>query len=86
MSTEDSNKVDQGRRTALKAAGGIALATMLPAPRIHAAGGNTIKIGYVSPQTGPLAVFGASRTTSSLQGSPRRHRRRHRDRRHDFTP
>ncbi len=57
MSTEDSNKVDQGRRTALKAAGGIALATMLPAPRIHAAGGNTIKIGYVSPQTGPLAVF-----------------------------
>ncbi len=57
MSTEDSNKVDQGRRTALKAAGGIALATMLPAPRVHAAGGNTIKIGYVSPQTGPLAVF-----------------------------
>lgn len=57
MSTEDSNKVDQGRRTALKAAGGIALATMLPAPRIHAAAGNTIKIGYVSPQTGPLAVF-----------------------------
>jgi branched-chain amino acid transport system substrate-binding protein len=57
MSTEDPNKVDQGRRTALKTAGGIALATMLPAPRIHAAGGNTIKIGYVSPQTGPLAVF-----------------------------
>jgi branched-chain amino acid transport system substrate-binding protein len=57
MSTEDSNKIDQGRRTALKTAGGIALATLLPAPRIHAAGGNTIKIGYVSPQTGPLAVF-----------------------------
>lgn len=57
MSTEDSNKVDQGRRTALKTAGGIALATLLPAPRIHAAAGNTIKIGYVSPQTGPLAVF-----------------------------
>lgn len=57
MSTEDSNKVDQGRRTALKTAGGIALATLLPAPRIYAAAGNTIKIGYVSPQTGPLAVF-----------------------------
>ncbi len=57
MSTKDSDKVDQGRRATLKAAGGIALTTLLPAPRIHAAGGSTIKIGYVSPQTGPLAVF-----------------------------
>ena len=57
MSTNDTKRVDLGRRSALKTAGGLALATVLPASTVHAAGGNTIKIGYVSPQTGPLAVF-----------------------------
>jgi branched-chain amino acid transport system substrate-binding protein len=52
-----ADAVDHGRRSVLKAAGGIALAAALPAPWVHAAN-NTIKIGYVSPQTGPLAVFG----------------------------
>ena len=50
-----SETIFRGRRDLLKAAGGLALASILPAAR--AAGGNTIKIGYVSPQTGPLAVF-----------------------------
>lgn len=36
--------------------GGAALASTLPAPFVRAAG--PIKIGYVSPQTGPLAPFG----------------------------
>lgn len=53
----DHPEVDFGRRSALKTAGGIALASMLPSPFANAASGNTIKIGYVSPQTGPLAVF-----------------------------
>ena len=53
----DASGVDLGRRSVLKAAGGIVLASALPAPWVHAAG-NVIKIGYVSPQTGPLAVFG----------------------------
>ncbi|MBI3153936.1 MAG: ABC transporter substrate-binding protein [Burkholderiales bacterium] len=35
--------------------GGIALASMLPAPWVRAA--SAVRIGYVSPQTGPLAVF-----------------------------
>ena len=41
------------RRTVIKT---IAAGTLLQAPWVHAAG-NTIKIGYVSPQTGPLAIF-----------------------------
>lgn len=46
------------RRNAIKAIGGLAAGSLLPAAtRVHAATGNTIKIGYVSPQTGPLAVF-----------------------------
>ncbi|MBI4984075.1 MAG: ABC transporter substrate-binding protein [Rhodocyclales bacterium] len=56
--SKDKQDVDPGRRSVLKSAGGIALASLLPAPFVHAAAGNTIKIGYVSPQTGPLAVFG----------------------------
>jgi len=46
-----------GRRQALKALGGGAAAAvgMLYAPWVHA--NTTIKIGYVAPQTGPLAVF-----------------------------
>jgi branched-chain amino acid transport system substrate-binding protein len=46
-----------GRRDALKALGGSAAAAagVLHAPWVHAA--DTFKIGYVAPQTGPLAVF-----------------------------
>lgn len=47
--------VDAGRRTTIKTLGGIAVASLFPAPWVHAA--STLKIGYVSPQTGPLAVF-----------------------------
>ncbi|MCR6628697.1 MAG: ABC transporter substrate-binding protein [Magnetospirillum sp.] len=46
------------RRTLLKAGGGLAaagLASALPAPYVHAA--RSFKIGFVSPRTGPLAVF-----------------------------
>jgi len=47
------------RRQLLKAAPAAALAgaATLHAPWVHAQSGNTIKIGYVSPQTGPLAAF-----------------------------
>lgn len=55
--TKHGENVDQTRRSSLRTAGGIALAAALPAPYVRAAGGNTLKIGYVSPQTGPLAVF-----------------------------
>lgn len=44
-----------GRRRAITTMGGIALASMLPAPWVRAA--SSVRIGYVSPQTGPLAVF-----------------------------
>ncbi len=46
-----------GRRRALRTIGGTAAAAagMLHAPWVHAA--STFKIGYVAPQTGPLAVF-----------------------------
>jgi branched-chain amino acid transport system substrate-binding protein len=43
------------RRTVLKAAGAAALASSLPFPAIAAE--RPIKLGYVSPQTGPLAPF-----------------------------
>ena len=52
------HSIDQtpvGRRRAIKTLGGVALASLLPAPWVRAA--STVKIGYVSPQTGPLAVF-----------------------------
>jgi branched-chain amino acid transport system substrate-binding protein len=54
---KDKQGMDTGRRSVLKAAGGLALASMFPMSFARAASGNTIKIGYVSPQTGPLAVF-----------------------------
>lgn len=41
------------RRNVIKT---LAATPLLQAPWVHAAG-NTIKIGYVSPQTGPLAIF-----------------------------
>ena len=44
------------RRTLLKSGAAFA-ATSLAAPWVRAAGGSTFKIGYVSPQTGPLAAF-----------------------------
>ncbi len=47
------------RRTILKyggSAAAVVAASTLPAPFVHAA--KTVKIGFVSPQTGPLAPFG----------------------------
>lgn len=44
------------RRQVLRAAGAVALGGM--APMALAQSGKTIRIGYVSPQTGPLAGFG----------------------------
>jgi branched-chain amino acid transport system substrate-binding protein len=46
-------EINAGRRTAIKT---LAAGALLQAPWVHAAN-NTIKIGYISPQTGPLAVF-----------------------------
>ena len=49
-----------GRRRALKYGGGVlaaAAASGLPAPAVHAAT-RPVKIGFVSPQSGPLAAFG----------------------------
>jgi len=43
------------RRSTLKKLGGLGAAAMLPFPAAHAA--SSLKIGFVSPQTGPLAVF-----------------------------
>lgn len=45
------------RRTALKAAGAAAATLAMP-NILRAASANTIKIGYVSPLTGPLSLFG----------------------------
>ncbi|MEX8517961.1 MAG: ABC transporter substrate-binding protein [Leptothrix sp. (in: b-proteobacteria)] len=49
--------VSPERRAALKTLGGLVAgaAATLHAPWVHAA--STFKIGYVSPQTGPLAIF-----------------------------
>ena len=46
--------IDSQRRTLIKAVPAVAAATMIPS-LAHAA--DTIKIGFVSPQTGPLAAF-----------------------------
>jgi branched-chain amino acid transport system substrate-binding protein len=57
-SDKDQKNVDAGRRLILQAAGGIVLASVLPVSLVRAASrGDTLKIGYISPQTGPLAVF-----------------------------
>jgi len=48
--------VNTTRRSLLKA-GVVASVTGFVAPWVRAAGGDTFKIGYVSPQTGPLAAF-----------------------------
>jgi branched-chain amino acid transport system substrate-binding protein len=47
---------DAGRRGVIKAGGAAAVLAALP--KIAQAQGATVKIGYVSPQTGPLAPFG----------------------------
>ncbi len=46
------------RRSTLKKLGGLGAAAMLPFPAAHAA--SSLKVGFVSPQTGPLAVFAES--------------------------
>ena len=54
-----STKRSIDRRKFMSYSGGALVATAasaLPAPAVHAA--KTIKIGFVSPQTGPLAPFG----------------------------
>lgn len=55
-------KSQMNRREVIKkaglAVGAAALATSLPAPWVRAAG--PVKIGFVSPQTGPLAPFAAA--------------------------
>lgn len=45
-----------GRRRVLQGAGGMLAAASLP---LRARASKTIKVGFVSPQTGPLALFGA---------------------------
>ena len=45
-----------GRRSVLKASGAAAILAALP--KLALAQGATVRIGYVSPQTGPLAPFG----------------------------
>jgi branched-chain amino acid transport system substrate-binding protein len=47
---------ERARRNVIKAGGAAAILAALP--RFAQAQGATIKIGYVSPQTGPLAPFG----------------------------
>jgi branched-chain amino acid transport system substrate-binding protein len=47
------------RRNVLKGAGALAAASLVPAGLARASS-NTIKIGFVSPQSGPLAVFAES--------------------------
>lgn len=47
--------VSANRRTVLKGMGAAALASAFPMPAIAQA--RTLKIGFVTPQTGPLAIF-----------------------------
>ncbi len=56
----DAHQFSGKRRTLVKlaAGGAVAAATPLFSPWVRAAGSRTLKIGYVSPQTGPLAPFG----------------------------
>ena len=51
-----TNSFDGDRRNLLKA--GSAALALAALPKVARAQGSTIKIGYVSPQTGPLAPFG----------------------------
>jgi branched-chain amino acid transport system substrate-binding protein len=70
----DGDLIDGGRRRFVSlAAGGALAAAAVPmfSPLVFAAGTRTLKIGYVSPQTGPLAPFGeADRfTIQQMQGA-----------------
>jgi branched-chain amino acid transport system substrate-binding protein len=56
----ESGKLSARRRNVLKGAGAAAAASLLPASFARAASGDTLKIGFVSPQSGPLAVFAQS--------------------------
>src|SRR5215468_4047710 len=58
MTKADKNRGGVDRRTLLRqaAAGGMALAAPVAAPAVRAQA-KPIKLGYVSPQTGPLAAF-----------------------------
>ncbi|RKP47123.1 ABC transporter substrate-binding protein [Pararobbsia silviterrae] len=56
MSDSKSPLDNPGRRAAMRVATGAALASAFPL-RAFSAQGSTIKIGCVSPQTGPLAAF-----------------------------
>ena len=57
MSTDNENKPGITRRTALKGMGAAATVFSIPAIANAQAAG-TIKLGYVSPSTGPLGLFG----------------------------
>lgn len=48
------------RRRLLQTAGAATAGTFISAPYVRAASANTVKIGFVSPATGPLAAFGES--------------------------
>ena len=48
------------RRRLLQTAGAATAGTLISAPYVRAASANTVKIGFVSPATGPLAAFGES--------------------------
>ncbi|MGE8489780.1 MAG: ABC transporter substrate-binding protein, partial [Paraburkholderia nemoris] len=56
----DAYSFDAKRRrfVTLAAGGALAASTSAFSPLVFAAGPRTLKIGYVSPQTGPLAPFG----------------------------
>ena len=54
--SQQNNKNGLPRRLLLAGAAGAGL--VLPALRARAAAANTIKIGFISPRTGPLAGFG----------------------------
>ena len=54
---QDTTLQPISRRTLIKAAPAVALASSSFGGLARAQSGNTIKIGYISPQTGPLAAF-----------------------------
>ena len=59
MSVHDTIAARSGltRRAALKAAGAVGATLAMPAI-VRAAGDDTIRIGFISPLTGPLGLFG----------------------------
>src|SRR5260370_34942527 len=59
MSTRTKGELDRRRFMQASAAAGAALAAG-PLARPALAAAKTIKLGYVSPQTGPPAAFGAA--------------------------